>query len=166
MRTVPSSRTTSPQSISGFTTGSQWPKLAEQIGPPAELYDHPSNRFVADDRATERMFQTAGRSYESVVSVLNDDGSKILTRYETRNDPPNYYVRDLKTNERRALTNGESPVVARVTDPARGTRCIGELPLASEILHRTARRVIVYVRIREPNAAAARRKNSLSSWPA
>ena len=34
-------------------------------------------------------------------------------------------------------------VVARVTDPARGTHCIGKLPLASEILHRTARRVIV-----------------------
>jgi dipeptidyl aminopeptidase/acylaminoacyl peptidase len=58
---------------------------------------------------TERLFQTAGRSYESVVSVLADDGTKILTRYETRSDPPNLYVRDLKTGERRALTNYQDP---------------------------------------------------------
>ena len=36
--------------------------------------------------------------------MLSDDGSKILTRYETRNDPPNVYVRDLKAGTRRALT--------------------------------------------------------------
>ena len=58
---------------------------------------------------TERLFQTSGRSFEPVVSVLTDDGSKILTRYETRNDPPNLYVRDVKTGERRALTNYQDP---------------------------------------------------------
>jgi dipeptidyl aminopeptidase/acylaminoacyl peptidase len=58
---------------------------------------------------TERLFQTSGRSYESVIGVLSDDGSKILTRYETRNDPPNVYVRDLKTGERRAMTNYQDP---------------------------------------------------------
>jgi dipeptidyl aminopeptidase/acylaminoacyl peptidase len=58
---------------------------------------------------TDRLFQTAGRSYESVIGVIADDGSKILTRYETRNDPPNVYVRDLKTGERRAMTNYQDP---------------------------------------------------------
>jgi dipeptidyl aminopeptidase/acylaminoacyl peptidase len=58
---------------------------------------------------TERLFQTAGRTYETVVAVLADDGSKILTRYETRNDPPNVYVRDVKTGERRAMTNYQDP---------------------------------------------------------
>ncbi len=58
---------------------------------------------------TERLFQTSGRSYETVVSVLSDDGSTILTRYETRNDPPNLYVRDLKSDARRALTAYEDP---------------------------------------------------------
>ena len=58
---------------------------------------------------SERLFQTSGRTYETVVSVLNDEGSKILTRYETRNDPPNYYYRDLKSNERRALTAYADP---------------------------------------------------------
>nr|MBA3271071.1 S9 family peptidase [Acidobacteriota bacterium] len=58
---------------------------------------------------SERLFQTSGRSFESVVSVLSDDGSRILTRYESRNDPPNLYVRDLKTGDRRALTNYQDP---------------------------------------------------------
>jgi dipeptidyl aminopeptidase/acylaminoacyl peptidase len=57
----------------------------------------------------DRLFQTSGRTYETVVSVLNDEGTRIITRYESRNDPPNYYVRDLKSNERRALTNYADP---------------------------------------------------------
>src|SRR5262249_12023522 len=58
---------------------------------------------------TDRVFQTAGRTYESVVAVLSNDGSQILTRYESRTEPPNYYVRDLKTNTRRAMTNYTDP---------------------------------------------------------
>jgi dipeptidyl aminopeptidase/acylaminoacyl peptidase len=58
---------------------------------------------------SERLFQTTGRSYETVIGVLSDDGSKILTRYETRNDPPNVYVRDLKAGTRRALTSYADP---------------------------------------------------------
>jgi dipeptidyl aminopeptidase/acylaminoacyl peptidase len=57
----------------------------------------------------QRLFQTSGRTYESVIGVLNADASKILTRYESRNDPPNVFVRDLKTGERRALTNYQDP---------------------------------------------------------
>lgn len=34
-------------------------------------------------------------------------------------------------------------VVARATDPARAAQCIGGLPLASEVLHQTGRRVVV-----------------------
>ena len=58
---------------------------------------------------TERLFQTSGRTYEAVIAVLTDDGSKILTRYETRDVPPNVYVRDIKTGERRAMTNYQDP---------------------------------------------------------
>ena len=58
---------------------------------------------------TERLFHTAGRTYETVIGVLTDDGSKILTRFETRADPPNVYVRDVKTGERRAMTSYRDP---------------------------------------------------------
>ena len=58
---------------------------------------------------TERLFQTTGRTYETVLGVLSDDGAKILTRYESRNDPPNVYVRDLKAGTRRVLTAYADP---------------------------------------------------------
>jgi dipeptidyl aminopeptidase/acylaminoacyl peptidase len=58
---------------------------------------------------TERLFQTTGRMYEAVIGVLSDDGTKILTRHESRNDPPNIYVRDLKTGDRRAMTTYQDP---------------------------------------------------------
>ncbi|MGQ0733132.1 MAG: prolyl oligopeptidase family serine peptidase [Acidobacteriota bacterium] len=57
----------------------------------------------------ERLFQTTGRSYETVLGVLSNDGSTILTRYESRTEPPNLYVRDLKANTRRALTDYQDP---------------------------------------------------------
>ena len=58
---------------------------------------------------TDRIFQTTGRTYESVVAVLTDDGSRILTRYESSTEPPNVWLRDLKANTRRQMTNYEHP---------------------------------------------------------
>jgi dipeptidyl aminopeptidase/acylaminoacyl peptidase len=57
----------------------------------------------------QRLFRTSGRSYESVVSVLNDEGSLVLTRYESRDEVPNLFVRDLKAGTRRQLTNYPDP---------------------------------------------------------
>jgi dipeptidyl aminopeptidase/acylaminoacyl peptidase len=57
----------------------------------------------------DRIFQTTGRTYETVVAVLSDDGSKLLTRYESSTEPPNLYVRDLKANTRRMITNYQDP---------------------------------------------------------
>jgi dipeptidyl aminopeptidase/acylaminoacyl peptidase len=59
--------------------------------------------------ATDRLFQTSGRSYEQVIAVLSDDGSRILTRYESSTEPPNVYVRDVKADTRRAITNYQHP---------------------------------------------------------
>ena len=61
---------------------------------------------------TERLFQTTGRTYETVLGVLSDDGSKVLTRYESRSEPPNVFVRDLATGERRAMTSYQDPAPA------------------------------------------------------
>src|SRR5713226_4269846 len=48
--------------------------------------------------ATDRLFRSDTRSYETVVAPLNDDGKILLTRYETPTDSPNYYVHDLNSN--------------------------------------------------------------------
>ncbi len=44
-----------------------------------------------------------------MIGVLSDDGTRILTRYESRTEPPNVFVRDLKANTKRQLTNYADP---------------------------------------------------------
>lgn len=58
---------------------------------------------------TERIWQCEEESYETPIAILTDDGRSLLTRYETLTDPPNLYVRDLSSRERRALTAFPDP---------------------------------------------------------
>ena len=58
---------------------------------------------------TTRLFRSDSKSYETVIAPLDDEGKTILTRYETPNDPPNYYVRDLTADSRRAVTDFKDP---------------------------------------------------------
>ncbi len=60
---------------------------------------------------SERLFHCDAESYEEVVALVSDDGSRILTRRESPADPPNYVVR---TNGAagagvRALTTARDP---------------------------------------------------------
>jgi dipeptidyl aminopeptidase/acylaminoacyl peptidase len=59
--------------------------------------------------ATDRLFHSDAKAYETVVAPLSDDGKTILTRYETPADPPNYYIRDLQSSSRRAVTEFKDP---------------------------------------------------------
>jgi dipeptidyl aminopeptidase/acylaminoacyl peptidase len=59
--------------------------------------------------AAERLFRSEAKSYETVIAPLTDDARTILTRYETPADPPNYYVRDLTANSKRAVTAFADP---------------------------------------------------------
>jgi len=59
--------------------------------------------------ATERIFRTDDRSYETVVALLSNDGRTVMTRRESRTDPPNYYVRDTSAGTTRPLTTFTDP---------------------------------------------------------
>ena len=59
--------------------------------------------------ASERLFRSDAKAYETVVAPLSDDAKSVLTRYETPTDPPNYYVRDLESKSRRAVTEFKDP---------------------------------------------------------
>ena len=59
--------------------------------------------------ATERLFRSADDSYESVVALLSDDATRVLTRYETRMEPPNYYVRAVPQGTKTAVTQFKDP---------------------------------------------------------
>jgi len=45
--------------------------------------------------ATERVWTSEEGAYESVVGILDENGRRLVTRRETRADPPNLFVRDL-----------------------------------------------------------------------
>ena len=35
------------------------------------------------------------QSYETVVALLDDNATRMITRRETKTDPPNYFIRDV-----------------------------------------------------------------------
>jgi len=60
--------------------------------------------------ATERLFRSAGTSYETVIAPLSADGKRVLTRAESFSDTPNYYARTTgSSNDRHAVTMFKDP---------------------------------------------------------
>ncbi|MBA2259563.1 MAG: S9 family peptidase [Acidobacteria bacterium] len=57
----------------------------------------------------ERLFRSDDHSHETVVGLLSDDGKRVMTRHETRTQPPNYYVRELPGTTRTAITSFKDP---------------------------------------------------------
>lgn len=58
---------------------------------------------------TERLFRSGAESYETVVALLDDRGQRVLTRHQSKTEPPNYFVRDLEGERRRAVTRFPDP---------------------------------------------------------
>lgn len=58
---------------------------------------------------TKHLFRCDDGHYEIVEAALADDGSKILTRRESKTEPPNYFVRE---------TGKEPKQITHFTDPA------------------------------------------------
>ena len=61
------------------------------------------------DGTSERLWTSASGDYETVVGILDGDGQRLVTRRETRNDPPNLFVRDLSAGQQEALTRFPDP---------------------------------------------------------
>ena len=59
--------------------------------------------------ATERLFRSDADTLETVVGLLDDKASSLLTRAETRTTPPNYFVRDAGAGTKRAITHFKDP---------------------------------------------------------
>ncbi len=67
------------------------------------------DRFDLKTSKAERLFRCDNSSYESVVALLADDGSRFITRYETQTTPPNYFIRSAGSGGKQALTNFPDP---------------------------------------------------------
>ncbi|MFN2454559.1 MAG: prolyl oligopeptidase family serine peptidase [Pyrinomonadaceae bacterium] len=66
------------------------------------------DRFNLQTLQAERLFRSDGKSFESVVALLSDDGTRFITRRETPVDPPNYFIRSLAPQTIAATTPGEA----------------------------------------------------------
>lgn len=67
------------------------------------------DRFDLTTLKAERLFRCDDKSYESVVALLADDGSKFITRYESATEPPNYFIRTAGNSAKQAITRFVDP---------------------------------------------------------
>jgi dipeptidyl aminopeptidase/acylaminoacyl peptidase len=67
------------------------------------------DRYDLSTGKAERLFQCDEKSYETLVALLDDDAGRIVTRRESRTDPPNVYVRDRAKGTQAALTAYQDP---------------------------------------------------------
>jgi dipeptidyl aminopeptidase/acylaminoacyl peptidase len=58
---------------------------------------------------TKRIWQSEAPHFESVVDVIHPSEPTLLTRRESKTEPPNYYLRNLAQDSERALTSYPHP---------------------------------------------------------
>jgi dipeptidyl aminopeptidase/acylaminoacyl peptidase len=64
------------------------------------------DRFDLKTLEKKRLFRCGEESYETVLALLDDAGTRVLTRHEMLTSPPNYFVRSLANGEdKKALTS-------------------------------------------------------------
>lgn len=66
-------------------------------------------RMNLADGQVQRTWRAAAPNYETVLAVLDDQGSRVLTRRESRVDAPNLFVRTVSGGEPVRLTNFPDP---------------------------------------------------------
>jgi dipeptidyl aminopeptidase/acylaminoacyl peptidase len=79
--------------------------------------DHPFlDRYILATGKSERLYQCDDDHYEVVEALLDDHGTKFLTRRESPTEPPNYYVRTVD-GKMTAMTSfpDPQPIFRKVT---------------------------------------------------
>ncbi len=72
--------------------------------------DHPFlDRMDLKTMKKERLFQCQDPSYETFIAFDGASRDRIITSCESKTEPPNYYVHDLKSRKRKALTGFKDP---------------------------------------------------------
>jgi dipeptidyl aminopeptidase/acylaminoacyl peptidase len=60
-------------------------------------------------KKTRRLFRSEAPYYEDPLALLGTDGRYLLVRREAVEEPPNYFIRDLKTKQLRQVTRFPHP---------------------------------------------------------
>lgn len=67
------------------------------------------DRFEIASGETERLWQSESPYYESVAALLDDSVERVLLLRQARQEPPNYFVRDMTSGTLRQITAFEHP---------------------------------------------------------
>ncbi|UCC49987.1 MAG: S9 family peptidase [Gemmatimonadota bacterium] len=72
--------------------------------------DHPFlDRYDLMTGQTERLWRCEDPYYEEVVALLDSEARRIVTRRESKTEPPTFFVRDLQGGQMTPLTHIEDP---------------------------------------------------------
>lgn len=66
-------------------------------------------KFDLETLKSDRIFTAADGTYEVVEALLSNDGSKFLTRFETPDQVPNYFVRTAGSDDKNEVTHFVDP---------------------------------------------------------
>ncbi|MBI3004192.1 MAG: S9 family peptidase [Ignavibacteriales bacterium] len=67
------------------------------------------DKFNLETLRSERLFRSGDTSVEQFTSFIKNSRSEIITRYESKAEPPNYVVVDIPNNKRTVLTDFKDP---------------------------------------------------------
>jgi dipeptidyl aminopeptidase/acylaminoacyl peptidase len=67
------------------------------------------NSFNINTKETKQLWRCEEPYYESVTSILDYDKLTIITNKQSQDEQPNYYIRDIKNNTAKAITNFPDP---------------------------------------------------------
>jgi len=72
--------------------------------------DHPFlDRYNLMTGQSERLWQAEDPYYEIPIDLLDPEANRIITRRESKTEPPNYFIRDLESGALTQLTDIEDP---------------------------------------------------------
>ncbi|MEK7730037.1 MAG: prolyl oligopeptidase family serine peptidase [candidate division KSB1 bacterium] len=67
------------------------------------------DRFNLKTLKKERLFHSSATAYEQFIAFAGKNNNTIITRYESKTEPPNFFLADLKKQNRTTLTAFKDP---------------------------------------------------------
>ncbi len=67
------------------------------------------DKFNFTTMEKKHLFQSEEDSYETFIDFAGEPKNKILTRYQSKTEPPNYFLVNLENKNRKALTHYKDP---------------------------------------------------------
>ncbi|MDX1941406.1 MAG: prolyl oligopeptidase family serine peptidase [Saprospiraceae bacterium] len=67
------------------------------------------DEFDLASKQSKRLWRSEAPYYEVPISILDASKGTLITRRESNTEPPNYFIRDLKTSKMRQLTKFDNP---------------------------------------------------------